>query len=233
MKSEEEISENAINFAKKEKRRIAKEILKDFPKEKNPISVFMAGSPGAGKTESSIRLTEEFSSKQKILRIEPDQFRKYFEDYAGNNSHLFQKAVSIIASKIHDYAIENNHSFIFDSTFSNLEKAKENIERSLKHNRTVQIYYIYQDPMQAWDFVKRREELEGRKITKESFIEKYFMARDVVNKTKKEFGNEIQVDLIIKNIDGTDQSYQENIDVIDNYIEEKYNIDTLNNLLQN
>ncbi|MEY2701423.1 MAG: hypothetical protein RLY43_43 [Bacteroidota bacterium] len=230
-KPDEEILLEAINIANKVKKNIANEILKDFPKEKNPISVFMAGSPGAGKTESSIRLTEEFDSKNKILRIDPDDYRKYFPEYTGNNSHLFQKAVTIIASKIHDYAIENNYSFIFDSTFSNLDKARENILRSIKRNRPIQIYYIYQDPKQAWEFVKRREEKEGRKITKSDFIEKYLMARNVVNEVKKEFNNDIQVDLIIKNIDGSDQLYKENIDVIDNYIEEKYNMDTLNNLL--
>lgn len=232
---DENIIEKANKFAIEIKKEIAEKLTDTniFKPEANPVSVFMAGSPGAGKTESSKRLVEEFAKRQNILRIDPDEFRQYFDDYKGNNSHLFQQAVSIIASKIHDYAIANSQSFIFDSTFTNFEINRENVIRSIKHKRSVQIYYVYQNPKQAWEFVKKREEKEGRRITKEDFIKKYFLAREVVNKIKNEFGNSVQVDLIVKNIDGTDKIYKENIDVIDNYIKEEYNMDTLREVLQN
>jgi hypothetical protein len=73
--------------------------------------------------------------------------------------------------------------------------------------------------------------LEGRRIEKEHFIEQYFAARDNVNYLKKEFGEKIKVDLLVKNIDGSDNYYKENIDVIDNYVPESYNVDTLKNML--
>ena len=120
---------------------------------------------------------------------------------------------------------------MFDGTLSRIKIAKENIERSLSRGRFVQIFYVYQDPVQAWNFVQARELIEGRRIEKEHFITQYFAARDSVNCLKKEFGDKIQVDLLVKNIDGSDRYYKENIDMIDNHVEESYNVDTLNNML--
>ncbi|WP_349306189.1 zeta toxin family protein [Pseudomonas sp. PCH44] len=59
-----------------------------------PVSVFMSGSAGAGKTEASIELLNLFSD-QPILRIDPDELRNEFADYQGGNAYLFQGAVSI------------------------------------------------------------------------------------------------------------------------------------------
>ncbi len=225
------IKEDADAFANVHKDEIAKDItcVDIFLPEENPVSVFMAGSPGAGKTESSKNLIKKFSKNGgQILRIDPDELRIKFKEYTGDNSYLFNGAVSILVSRIHDYALKNKQSFVFDGTFSNINKARENIERSIKRDRFVQIFYVYQDPVQAWDFVKKREVLEGRRIEKEHFVSHYFSARNSVNSLKREFGNKIKVDLLVKNIDGSDRYYKENIDIIDNYVEESYTVETLN-----
>jgi predicted ABC-type ATPase len=229
------IKREADSFAATHKDPIASEAtnLNRYLSEENPVSVFMAGSPGAGKTESSKNLIKKFSKNgDEILRIDPDELRCRIPGYVGNNSYLFHGAVSILVSRIHDLALKNKQSFVFDGTFSKAEIARENIERSLKRNRFVQIFYVYQDPLQAWDFVKKREFVEGRGIKKEHFIKHYFSARDTVNLLKKEFGPKIQVDLLVKNIDGSDQYYRENIDIVDNYVEERYSVDTLEVMLQ-
>ena len=57
----------------------------------------------------------------------------------------------------------------------------------------------------------------------ETFIDQFFSARDVVNKLKLQFGKTINIDLLLKNVDGSDRTYNANIDKIDNYISEKYN----------
>jgi predicted ABC-type ATPase len=232
---ENEIKQIADTFAKIHKDEIAKEVTRTdiFLPEENPVSVFMAGSPGAGKTESSKNLIQKFSKKDgQILRIDPDELRIRIPGYTGDNSYLFHGAVSILVSKIHDLALKNKQSFVFDGTFSKINIARENIQRSLKRGRFVQIFYVYQDAIQAWDFVQKRELLEGRRIEKEHFITQYFAAREVVNLLKKEFGNQIKVDLLVKNIDGSDRYYKENIDIIDNYVEEGYTIETLQNMLK-
>lgn len=211
-----------ISWANRNKKRIAKQVtdIAMYPKEERPTSVFMAGSPGAGKTESAKALIETLGSQ--VIHIDPDIYRNYFDDYTGNNSHLFQGAVSIISEKVHDLALRNNQSFVFDSTGSNYEKMKKNINRSINKKRKCTILYIYQEPLQAWDFVKKREKKEGRKVRKEDFIEHYFGARDSVNKLKEYFGNKISVDLIVKNIDKRKNYYKDNVLNIDSHIKEKY-----------
>ena len=221
------IIEDAIQWAKKNKKRIAKNKTSRaiYPSEDFPVSVFMAGSPGAGKTESSKALIEEFDNN--ILRIDADDLRAEFNDYSGGNSWMFQGAVSIIVEKIHDLALLQKQSFILDGTLSNFEKAKSNIQRSLNKNRFVQILYVYQEPTHAWNFVKAREIVEGRKILKNNFIDQFFMSREVVSELKKEFSSQLQIDLLIQNYDNTLGLYKKNISKIDSYIAKNYSRQSL------
>ena len=192
---EDKLISEALSFARKNKKEIAKELTtKDiYPAEDEPVSLFMAGSPGAGKTEASKNLIAEITTdNQKILRIDSDELRARFDAYDGRNSHLFQGAVSILVDCILDFAFKNKQSFVLDGTLSNIVIARKNIERSLKkkRNRYVQILYVYQNPIKAWEFVQARERLEGRKILKNDFIKQYFAAREVVNSLKGEFQNQ-------------------------------------------
>lgn len=222
---EQKIKDEAIAFAKKNKARIAQaETDKTiYVPDANPASVFMAGSPGAGKTEIAKSLITGLADNgDKVLRLDVDIMREQFASYNGGNSHLVQAGANILVERIHDLALKNKQSFIFDGTFSHYYKAKQNIERSLKKNRTVLIMYIYLDPAQAWGFVKAREEVEGRRIIPELFVDQYFNAREVVNRLKAEFKGDIMVDLLVKNLDGGAPFYKDNIDVIDNHLPEKY-----------
>lgn len=231
--NQEEIVLKANTFANKHKKEIAQKLTDTdtFVPEDYPVSVFMAGSPGAGKTESAVELIKKFSNGRKTLHIDSDALRCEFEDYDGVNSSLFQAATSILVDKIHDLAIKQKQSFVFDGTFTNLEKSIQNIERSLKRGREVSIVYVFQDPIQAWKFVQRRALKDGRFVPKEAFVSQYFSARENVNYVKKKFGNEVTVHLVVKNIDGSDFRYFENIDDIDTRIKEKYSKDNLSNLL--
>lgn len=222
------IESDAIKYAKRNRNDIAiKHTDKSiFLPEAEPVSVFMAGSPGAGKTEASIELINN-GSGQSILRIDPDELRHEFEEYEGHNSYLFQRGVSILLERIHDKALRQRQSFILDGTLSNYGVAVKNIERSIKRNRFVQILYVYQEPMQAWKFVQARENFEGRKILLRHFINQYFEARNVVNQLKIKFDNAINIDLLLKNTDGTNRIYKDNIERIDNHIQEKYTPETL------
>ncbi|HAR59633.1 MAG TPA: Zeta toxin [Alcanivorax sp.] len=218
------IRDEAIKFARKHKKRIAKRITDQslFPPESDPVSVFMAGSPGAGKTEASIELLERLGAENLVLRVDPDDLRHEFAAYEGNNSWLFQPAVSILVEKIHDLALKQKQSFLLDGTMASYEMAEQNIQRSLKKGRIVQILYVYQEPDFAWDFVVAREKAEGRGIRPEDFIDQYFSARDSVNRLKNHFGGDIRVDLLLKNNEGGNRVYKANIERIDNYVAEKY-----------
>ena len=98
----------------------------------------MAGSPGAGKTEASKALIEDFH--ESILRIDADELRKEFDEYDGRNAWLFQAAASVLVEKIHDIALKQGQSFVLDSTLARLEKAAQNIDRSLRKRRPVRSF---------------------------------------------------------------------------------------------
>jgi len=226
------IETEALEYARRHKKEIARRLTDPakYPREANPVSVFMAGSPGAGKTEASIELLASFGSPT-IIRIDPDELRSEFPAYSGGNAWLFQKAISVLVDKIHDMVLDQKQSFLLDGTLSHYEKALKNIQRSLKKARTVQILYVYQAPMQAWAFVQAREAKEGRHIRPEDFIEQYFAARVVVNRLKRELGKGIRLDLLMKNNDNSNQFYRAGVDQIDSHIPEQVSQQDLERLL--
>ncbi len=133
---EQSIKSEAEAYARKNKKAIAKRLTDKaiFLPESNPVSVFMAGSPGAGKTESSKELLNEFKVREPnapILRIDPDDLRGEFGAYTGSNSYLFQFAISVLVDKILDLAFEQRQSFLLDGTLSNIDIARKNIRRCL------------------------------------------------------------------------------------------------------
>lgn len=223
---EKAIEDQAIAVAKANRTAIARRLAdtKTFPGENNPVSVFMAGSPGAGKTEASIELLDNFASNggTRILRIDPDELRAELPGYTGANAWLFQRAVVPIVERLHDLALQQKQSFLLDGTLSNYGVAERNILRSLDRERVVQILYVYQEPASAWRFVQARELLEGRQIRPDTFIDQYFLARQVVEQLKVKFGAAVKMDLLLKNLDGSNRSYHANVAQIESYVPEKF-----------
>lgn len=214
------ISEQAVVFAKANRKEIARRLTDPlvYLSEDSPVSVFMAGSPGAGKTEASLEFLARFGGC--VLRIDPDTYRAELPGYTGSNSSLFQRAVSVLVSAVHDEALRLQQSFLLDGTASNYDTVSLNIRRSLKRGRFVLVLYVYQNPEKAWEFVQARETVEGRNIPRHGFVAQYFAAREVVNRLKYEFGHAVTVDIFIKNHDGSTKSYRQNIQQIDTHIPE-------------
>lgn len=73
--SDEQVIKQSIAFANANKKRIAHELTSLYHADEFPVSVFMAGSPGAGKTEFSKNLLSLFSdnSRKQVLRIDADE----------------------------------------------------------------------------------------------------------------------------------------------------------------
>lgn len=67
---EKAIEEAALQFAKGHRTRLARGIAdtKVFPSEVSPLTVFMAGSPGAGKTEISKAMVDVLEQGRLVLR---------------------------------------------------------------------------------------------------------------------------------------------------------------------
>ncbi len=234
---EQGISERALTYAKANRTRVARELarLDRYPADEYPVSVFMAGSPGAGKTEVSksfVRLMEANGSA--ALRIDPDDFRDYFPEYAGGNSSLFQRGVTVFVERTVDLVYQQRQSFLLDGTLANLGVARKNIQRALdKKNRSVRIIYVYQRPELAWEFVLAREAIEGRNIPCKEFIRQFYSAKATVCQLKREFQGLIKVDVLLKDTDGGEANVGIDLSAeeIDDLVRQPYHPDQLEHVL--
>ncbi len=96
--TDQEITLQAIEFAKKNKLRIARELTdpNKYKPTAHPVSVFMAGSPGAGKTEFSKNLAKDLhrgSGQNFILDGTFSNYRKATENI--NRSLAKDRIVSV------------------------------------------------------------------------------------------------------------------------------------------
>ena len=223
--TDEEITAKAIAQAKTMKKKLARAMVDHLPEEESAVSVFMAGSPGAGKTETAKSFIHQFSDAHdvSVVHIENDELRKEFKDYHGVNSPLFQTPATILVEAIHDRVLKRKVSFLLDSTLSSLDKAKQNIDRSLKKNRYVLIIFVYQDPEQAWCLVRAREKVEGRRVPAEVFVEQFLESQRVVSELKKQYLDKIDIIFIEKNLDGSREKPHFNVTDIDVILGKKYN----------
>ncbi|MBY0538346.1 zeta toxin family protein [Patescibacteria group bacterium] len=209
--------------------------------EEGRVAVFMAGAPGAGKTEFSRCLIRDTFGPDTtlIVRIDPDEIRMLIPTYIKGKAELFNRATTKGVEILVDHCYDRNldKSFLLDGTLSNCEVARRNIERALDRGRKVLIYFVYKDPVVAWDFTQKREKIEGRNIPKESFINQYFGSIETINQLKKEYGNRIQIDLVqlaVPNLQKpliTDYKFEFNISSVDGYLNTRYSKDTLSELL--
>jgi len=203
--NEEEIKNKAEQFSRDNRQRIAKDFAdkNKYLPEHSPVSVFMSGSPGAGKTEFSKRILEllQEDNKHNVVRIDADELRILIPGYTGKNSYLFQTAVSLIVERIHDAVLDNKQSFLLDGTFSKYEKASDNIKRSLIKGRQVVIFYVYQAPEVAWKFTKAREAAEGRNIPKDAFIDQFIGSRETLQRIRQDFKEGVSIFIVKKNFE--------------------------------
>ncbi len=227
---ESKLSEEAVLWVKSNRKELIKKFadVTEYIADTLPTTLFMAGSPGAGKTEISKRFVPRF--QQKPIRIDADEIRSICPGYTGGNSHVFQDAATKGVHILYDYAIEKNINVIMDGTFA-YSGAMDNIKRSIDHGRKVEIFFVHQDPLQAWDFTKKREVLERRRVSKEVFIDSFFKSRENVNKAKETFDAKIELNLIIKDFEKDLEQLEINIENIDRYIKKSYTKEELDELL--
>lgn len=234
--TDEELSKNAVTYFRDNESSLVKRYGDPFVYTPilNPVSYFMSGSPGAGKTEVATRLIEELQAKgEKLLHIDTDEFRKFFPGYNGKNSDLFQNAASMCVQTLFSSAIKNYQSFILDTNFAIYPIALKNIEICLSQNREITIIYIYQEPISAWENTKSREIIEGRRVTKEKFIERFISAKQTTNAIKKKFTNQIQLDVFINDPkDRKKQLVYNDVDNIDKYVKKSYTKEELDKIIK-
>ena len=219
MKMAEDFS---LKYAKENKKVMVSSIIEGKEKETEKTAIFMAGSPGAGKTEVTQILT---SLNRNLCVIDADKFRILFPGYVGNNSDDFQRGASLLVDASSDLVLKKGYSFILDGTFAT-SKVDQNIERALKKNYTVLVYYVYQDPLIAWEFTKNREIVEGRFVPKERFINAFFHSRKNLLRVKEEFQEQITINIMVKDFKNTISDFLTDIDNVEltlpvNYTKER------------
>ncbi len=206
-----------MKFVKNNYKQIINDVVVENIGSDNPVSIFMAGSPGAGKTEFSKHLLTIWFKGMPIVRIDPDEIRGMLPQYTGGNSYVFQRAVSLATDKVLDFVFKHNIHFLLDGTLASETVAKKNMDRCIKKGRFIQINYVYQEPKVAWRFTQAREKVEGRKITREIFENGLKNAYDTVVKIKKEYENSV-VNIITRNIENNEYEYVFDVQDIDKYI---------------
>jgi|SRR3989339_497565 len=233
----ENLAEEAYIFAKRNKKVIIDKFIgNNTETNKKPVFIFMAGAPGAGKTETSKWLIEELKKKEvsgEIVRIDADEIRKIFKPlgYNGKNSDDYKRGCVKGVEILFDACIKNKFHTVVDGTFSSLKVAQKNIQSAIKIKAAVYVVYVYQDPLVAWGFTKIREKEEGRRIEKRIFIDSLYKSIFNVNAVKEKYRDKVEVWLVEKEITNKTKNIRFNIDHIDNYLKLKYNPETLNKLL--
>lgn len=195
----------------------------------SPAATFLAGTPGAGKTEFSKNIMSQFVIPP--VRIDLDELREKIPGYDGTNANIYQDAATILLQKTYDYVTHHKIPFILDGTFA-YKNTHMNIKRVDRKGYSIQIYYIYQDPGLAWGFTQVRREREGRIVPLDIFIDSYFESIKNVKAVLDDYPG-VELAIIIKNIDSTDQQVFTKVhkNDIDNIVKLDYTKDDLRKLL--
>ncbi len=137
-----------LKSAQKNKKSIVKEYLNkyEYSSSDNPNAIFMAGMPGAGKTEFARRLIPQLTTTP--IHIDMDEIAEHIENYKPKIAHLFRRGATVILERLYDKSIDRGLDILMDGTFSS-NKAIQNIERALSHGCKVCIYFISPVPLTA------------------------------------------------------------------------------------
>lgn len=187
--------------------KVFKDLVKDIDildKSVNGTAIFMAGSPGAGKTEAAESLIQIYK-KENIMILDPDKFREFFDGYDGSNSDEFQQASTLLFQKVFDRLMKDfnlgiRRNFIVDTTFA-YSNARLNVDRCIRKNITVLIFFIDQDPKIAWQFVQERYKKQGRMVPLSAFEKSSHNSIKNIIEAKKEFDKQVTISVLEKNKD--------------------------------
>lgn len=175
---------------------------KKIEKSKKPITILMAGCTGAGKSEFSrmfLKISNELNINNYVL-VDPDEFykiiRNKFNIKLDCRAELNLFCVNLM-EKLISLALNQKFNILIDSSFSN-EKSLINVKRSLKRKRIVKIFFILEKPELAWDYVKKREKIEGRKVSFDFFFKTYFGSIKMIKKSLEMFENQIILNIYKK-----------------------------------
>ena len=222
-----------LAWAKSHKRAVIAKLLTDSGAEPQalPAAIFMAGLPGAGKTELSRNIIKD--SGVSLLRIDMDEIAELIPGYTPERADSFRKPATILLAEAFSYALKHQISFMLDGTFSSAQ-AINNIARCLKRGVPVQIIYAFQDPKLAWEFTLAREKVEHRSIKFDGFVDSYYRTIANIKTVGKKYATQITLDIAVKDRQNQVAQWFRSVDPskIDEILRVEYNKDKLVKYIQ-
>lgn len=196
-----------------------------------PAAFFMAGLPGAGKTEFTINLIEELSLK--VVRLDMDEIASHIDTYNPLHADMFREAATDLLNATYDRVVHRKVDFIMDGTFRS-DNSLGNVNRALKRGYTVKVLYIYQEPDIAWSFTRAREKVENRAINRDGFLKSYFDIHENIKKLETSANQKLSLDIVIKNINNKVGEWHRNIAIEDSdrLVNVRYTKDELDKVLK-
>lgn len=216
---------NYIKWAKQNKKNLVAKIVgeaKPLSDKAQPIAVFAAGIPGAGKTEFLDKLLEGIEN---IVRIDMDEVVKLFEDYSADRYYEFRGAANIIVDESVIYCRHNRLDFVLDGTFGS-GRAVDNVKNALKRHR-VTIFYVYKDPVVAWKHTKDRQLVTKRGVDKDGFIKSCIKVPNNLREVRDKFGDKVSIMLIRKDLENDTFQLTKDMSIIDDLLEVSYTSSSL------
>ena len=179
--SDEEITAQSL----KDLNRLKPALEQQFLTQNNPhkTAIFMAGAPGAGKSE----VAKTLAGQLKVDHIDADKIKATLPNYQGIKAHLFQRASSRGVEHLFTKALQKGCGFILDSTFSNYQVRKNNLKKAIDKGYSPEIYFIYRLKSIAKNHIKNRYVDDGRVVPESVFEEKYRESIDTVLAIYKKF----------------------------------------------
>lgn len=224
---------NPKEWAKKNKKKFANKLITQsgvIP-QSEPAGFFMAGLPGAGKTEFTTNLIADL--KLNVVRIDMDEIATHIAGYAPEEAHAFKEAATDVMNAVFDRVKHRKVDFIMDGTFRS-NKAISNVNLALQKKYIVKIFYLHQDPKIAWEFTKDREKIEKRWIQKDKFVDTYFEVQsNIIYLSKLSLPN-VTIDIVVKDSNNKVGDWRENVntEVIDELFKSSYTRSELQRIIQ-
>lgn len=192
--------QNIIEYFNKNKQQFFEEYTKNIEVLDKKIAIFTAGMSGVGKTEFCIFFKE---NNPNFIHIDTDHIREFFKPvgYNGRNSNLFQKVSSRGFNELFNYSLKHGFCIILDTNFASMSQAIQNIERLLKRGYDVDIYYLYNNPKQCFEYATRREIVTHRKVPKDVFVKSNINSYSTIIEVKSFFKEKIDLHFIDKRED--------------------------------
>ncbi len=225
------ISLRIMRWVKNHKRQFAAKFIREsgaVPDPEHPSCIFMAGLPGAGKTEFSKSIISELDIN--VVRIDMDEIATMIGGYKPEDADMYRSGATALQNEIYQLCKKGYYPFIMDGTLSS-KKTVNCIRSVLNKGFNVKIMYLKQNPKIAWDFTRAREKIERRGIDKTGFIMSY--SKTIENLLLLKDYESISVDIIEKDANNKvgKRISITSVKMLDKYIKIDYSNDELKGLL--